>query len=79
MNVRRSQSLRKYIMKTKTFTLWAKVCYVVTVPVLLVGVGLTVAGYGQVGLPMAFIAVAVALVTAQTSGHLTNLGKKDRE
>jgi hypothetical protein len=66
-------------MKTKTFTLWAKVCYVATVPVFIVGVGLTVAGYGGVGLPMAFIAVAVALVTAQTSGHLTRFGKKDRE
>jgi hypothetical protein len=66
-------------MKTKTFTLWAKVGYVVSLPVLLVGVGLTVAGYSQVGLPMAFIAVAVALAAAQSSGHLTNFGKKDRE
>jgi uncharacterized membrane protein len=66
-------------MKTKTFTLWAKFCYVVALFAFIIGVGLTVAGYTRFGLPMAFIAVFVALGTAQTSGHLTNLGKKDRE
>ena len=66
-------------MKTKTFTLWAKVCYVVVLFAFIIGVGLTVADFGRVGLPMALIAVFVALTTAQTSGHLTNFGKKDRE
>ena len=66
-------------MNTKTFTLWAKVGYVVAVPAFIVGVGLTVAGYTMVGLPMAFLAVLVALTAAQSSGHLTNFGKKDRE
>jgi len=66
-------------MKTKTFTLWAKVCYVVELFAFIIGVGLSVAGYTRVGLPMALIAVFLALTTAQTSGHLTNFGKKDRE
>jgi hypothetical protein len=78
-NVRRTQKLRKYIMKTKTFTLWAKVGYVVALLAFIIGVGLTVAGFGRVGFPMALIAMFVALAAAQSSGHLTNFGKKDRE
>jgi len=66
-------------MTTAALTFWVRVCYRLTVPVLMLGGGLTVAGYGRVGLRMAFIAVAVALVTAPTNGHLTNFGKKERE
>ncbi len=66
-------------MNTKTFTLWAKFCYVVALFAFIIGVGLTVAGYTMVGLPMALISVVVALTTAQTSGHLTTFGKKDKE